>query len=64
MDQLERAAREGLRVAVVQRGNEFIVQARRIDSFGTREVLVGILPITGEEKRFELDRIEGFQVIQ
>jgi hypothetical protein len=63
MDQLERAARDGLRVAVVQRGNEYVVQARRIEASGTREVLVGVLPITGEEKRFELDRIEAFQVI-
>jgi hypothetical protein len=63
MDQLERAARDGLRVAVVRRGNEYVVVARRIEISGSREVLVGVLPITGEEKRFELDRIEAFQVI-
>jgi hypothetical protein len=64
MDQLERAARDGLRVAVSRSGNEYVVVARRIEISGSREVLVGVLPMTGEEKRFELDRIEAFQVIR
>ena len=32
MDQLERATREGLRVAVTRRGTEYIVLARRIEN--------------------------------
>jgi hypothetical protein len=63
MDQLERAVRDRLRVVLVQQGTEYVVQARRIESGGRRDVLIGIVPITGDEKRFELDRIEAFQVI-
>lgn len=63
MDQLERAALLGRRVVVVRQGNEYIVEARRIEAVGNREVLIGVIPMTGEEHRFELDRIEAFQVI-
>jgi hypothetical protein len=64
MDQLERAARDGRRVALVRRGNEFVVVARRLEGLGRREALVGLLPMTGEEIRFELVEIDAFQVIR
>jgi len=63
MDLLERAAQSGRRVAVTRQGTEYVIEARRIEAIGNREVLIGRLPMTGEEKRFELDRIEAFQVI-
>lgn len=63
MDQLERAARDGRRVAVVRQGTEYVVRARRLETAGAREVLIGVVQMTGEEKRFELDRVEGFQVL-
>jgi uncharacterized protein with PhoU and TrkA domain len=63
MDQLERAARDGLRVALVQQGNEHVIRARRIETVGSRDVLVGVVPMTGEERRFELTRVESFQVL-
>lgn len=64
MDQLETAARKGLRVALSRRGTEYIVVAQRIASIGTHEALVGWLPMTGEELTFRLDEIESFQVIE
>jgi hypothetical protein len=64
MDQLERAARDGLRVALSRRGTEYIVVAIRVGSVGRHEALVGRLPMTGEELTFRLDELEGFQVIE
>lgn len=63
MDQLERAARDGLRVALSRRGTEFVVTAIRVSAVGRHEALVGRLPMTGEELTFRLDQIDAFQVI-
>ena len=64
MDQLERAALEGRRVALVRRGNEYVVVARRVSVRGKREALIGILPMTGEEIEFDLTEVEDFQVVE
>jgi len=63
MDQLERAARDGLRVALTRRGSEYVVVAVRVTSEDQHEILEGWLPMTGEELTFRLDEIESFQVI-
>jgi hypothetical protein len=64
MDQLEYAARRGLRVALSRRGTEYIVVALRVTSAGRDEVFVGRLPMTGEELTFQLGDIDSFQVIE
>ena len=64
MDQLEHAARNGRRVALMRRGTEFIVVALRVTSAGRHEVLVGLLPMTGEELTFRLDEIDAMQVLE
>jgi hypothetical protein len=64
MDQLERAARDGLRVALSRRGTEYIVVAVRVTSDAGHEAFVGWLPMTGEELVFRLDDVESFQVIE
>jgi hypothetical protein len=64
MDQLERAARDGLRVALNRRGTEYIVVAQRVTSVEQHEALVGWLPMTGEELTFRLEEIDSFQVIE
>lgn len=64
MDQLEHAARKGLRVALSRRGTEYIVVALKVTSMGQDEVFVGRLPMTGEELTFRLNDIESFQVIE
>jgi uncharacterized protein with PhoU and TrkA domain len=64
MDQLERAARDGLRVALRRRGTEYIVVAQRVASIEQHEALVGWLPMTGESLIFRLAEIESFQVIE
>lgn len=63
MDQLERAARLGQRVMLMRRGTEYVVTARRVLHDGSGEALVGYLPMTGEELRFGLDELDGFQVV-
>ena len=64
MDQLERAARESLRVALSRRGTEYIVVAQRVTTVDQHEAFVGWLPMTGEELTFRLEDIESFQVIE
>ena len=63
MEQLERAAQHGRRVVLMRRGTEYIVIARRLLHQGPREVLVGYLPMTGEELRFELEELDAFHVL-
>ncbi|HET7427280.1 MAG TPA: hypothetical protein VFJ50_09580 [Gemmatimonadales bacterium] len=63
MDQLEHAAREGQRVALSRRGTEYVVLALRVTSADQHDVLIGRLPMTGEELAFRLDQIDSFQVI-
>ena len=64
MDQLEHAARRGLRVALeTRRGTEYIVVARRVTTGASGDSLVGLLPMTGEELTFPLVDIATFQVI-
>jgi hypothetical protein len=64
MDQLEHAARNGRRVALMRRGTEYIVVALRLTSAGSHEALVGRLPMTGEELTFVLDEIDAMQVLE
>jgi uncharacterized protein with PhoU and TrkA domain len=63
MEQLERATRLGRRVVLMRRGTEYIVVARRLLHLGQREALVGMLPMTGEELRFELEELDEFHVL-
>jgi hypothetical protein len=63
LDQLERAIRDGRRVAVRRRGNEYVVVAVGLVTRAAREALVGRLPMTGEELVFTLEEVDAFQVL-
>lgn len=63
LDQLENAARKGLKVALRRRGTEYVVVALRLGTERRRDALIARLPMTGEELVFVLDDLEGFQVI-
>ena len=63
LDQLERATRDSRRVSLDRRGTEYIVTAVRLTQVAGREVLIGRLPMTGEEMAFVLDDVEGFIVL-
>jgi hypothetical protein len=63
LDALERAVREGRRVALSRRGTEYVVVAERLDAAQRDEVLVGRLPMTGESLAFRLRELERFAVL-
>ena len=63
MNQLERATRDGLRVSLMRRGTEYVVVARRLVTTAGKEGFIGLLTMTGEELRFDLDEVDAFQVI-
>jgi len=63
MNQLEHAALHGHRVALSRSGTEYVVVALRVTTQGRHEVLIGRLPMTGEELAFRLDQIDSFQVV-
>lgn len=63
LDALERAVREGRRVALQRRGTEYVVVAERLESEGRDDVLVGRLPMTGEALTFRLRDLERFAIL-
>jgi transcriptional antiterminator Rof (Rho-off) len=63
MNQLEHAALYGQRVALSRRGSEYVIVALRVTTQDRHEVLIGRLPMTGEELAFRLDQIDSFQVV-
>jgi hypothetical protein len=63
MDQLERAVRDGLRVSLMRRGSEHIVVARRLTTVGSRDAVVGMVPMTGTELTFVLDELDDFLLL-
>jgi hypothetical protein len=63
MDQLENAARRGQRVALSRRGTEYVVVALRVTTANRYDVLIGRLPMTGEDLEFRLNDIDSFQVV-
>ena len=64
LDLLERAIRERRRVAVVRRGNEYVVTAARLTTVHQRDALVCVAPMTGDELTFVLDELEGFRIVE
>jgi hypothetical protein len=63
LDQLESAARRGRRIALTRRGTEYVIVARRLESDGRHDTLIGVLPMTGEEMRFVLTEVDWFQAL-
>ena len=63
MDQLERAIRDGLRISLMRRGSEHIVVARRLTTVGSRDAVIGLVPMTGAELTFVLVEVEEFMLL-
>lgn len=63
MDRLERAARDGKRVAVMRRGTEYIVIPMSVTQVDGRDAFIGHLPMTGEALTFVLDDLDDFQIV-
>jgi len=62
-DQIEHAARNGLRVVLQRRGTEYVVIATRLGLGARGDTLHGRLPMTGEMMEFPLHDLDGFQVL-
>lgn len=63
LDALERAVRDGRRVALRRRGTEYVVVAVGLESDGREDVLLGRLPMTGEALAFRLRELEQFAIL-
>ena len=63
LDALERAVRDHRRVALRRRGTEYVVVAERLETSGRDDVLLGRLPMTGEQLMFRLRDLESFAVL-
>ncbi len=57
---LERAIEEGRRVSIMRRGTDFTVEPEGLRTEGSREILYGRLPSTGETLDFPLDEIDEY----
>ena len=55
--------RDGRRVALVRRGTEYIVVAKRLETSGRRDALIGLLPMTGDELTFYLTDLESLDIL-
>jgi len=64
LDQLERAVRDGQRVALMRRGTEYVVVAMRITSVANRDALIGRIPMTGEEMVFVLEELDDLAFLR
>lgn len=63
-DELESAARQHQRVAIVRHGQEVVVVAMGLTTVERSEALVCRIPMTGEDLIFPLHEIEAFQVVE
>ena len=64
MSQLEAAVSRHHRVVLHRRGTEYVVVAQALRSRGREEILVGRLPVTGEDLEFVLGELESFLVLE
>ena len=62
-DALERAIRDGRRLAVWRRGSEFVVVVDRLRVTGGREALEAHHPVTGDALTLYIDELEGSEVV-
>lgn len=63
-DELERAIRDGTRLAVWRRGTEYIVVPSRLRMLDGREAVEAIHPTTGESITLYLDDVDRIEVVR
>lgn len=63
-DDLERAVRNGTRIAVYRRGHEYVVVPRDLRLHGGREAIHAVHPTTGDALTFYIDDLEGLEVVR
>ena len=63
-DALERAVRDGTRIAVFRRGTEYIVIPQRLRLLRGREAVESVHPTTGDDITFYLDEVDSIEVVR
>ncbi len=63
-DELERAVRDGKRVAVMRRGTEYLVVPLSIGVRGGREAISARNPTTGDSMVLYIEDIDSFLVVK
>jgi hypothetical protein len=63
-DALERAIRDGVRIAVRRRGTEFIVVPIQLLLRGRREAIEARHPATGQPLTLWVDEVESIEVVR
>jgi len=63
-DALERAIRDGTRIAVYRRGTEYVVIPHRLRIAGGRESIESVHPTTGADVTFHLDEVDSIEVVR
>jgi hypothetical protein len=63
-DALERAITNGVRIAVMRRGTEFIVVPLRLRLSGGREAIEAVHPTTGHSLTLYIDEVDAIEVVR
>lgn len=63
-EDLERAVRDGTRIAVYRRGTEYVVIPLRLRMLGGREAVEALHPTTGEEMTLFVDDVESIETVR
>ncbi len=63
-DALERAVREGTRIAVYRRGTEYVVIPQRLRMLEGREAVESVHPATGDRITLYLDDVDSIEVVR
>ena len=63
-DALERAVRDGTRIAVYRRGTEYIVIPQRLRMLVGREAVESIHPTTGDRITLYLDEVDAIEIVR
>ena len=63
-DELERAVRDGTRIAVYRRGTEYVVIPQRLRMLEGREAVEAVHPTTGEQITLLIDDIESIEPVR
>ena len=63
-DALERAITNGVRIAVMRRGTEFIVVPLRLRLADGREAIEAVHPTTGHSLTLYIDEVDAIEVVR
>ena len=63
-DALERAITNGIRIAVMRRGTEFVVVPQRLRLREGREAIEAMHPTTGHQLTLYIDEVDAIEVVR